>query len=385
MFLRAYRDWTQYVVNEIWNLNHIPSIKKLHCRFYKVLRKQGFRAHQCHKIERRAREIVKATKRNKGSKPVLRKLTARLDYEDYRLDLSNMILRVAVLNNEWVELKLQWYCYLDKYFNSSWRLKEILVSYRDGAIRVYFTFEKEVKPKEPRTVMGIDINFNNITYTIIDAVGNLITMGTIPFNGLKRALAHKIIVEKIQRKYSRKWRYVRGIREAIRRHGRRTKNILADSCHYVSRRIVGIAKEYNALIVLEDLGKLRYRANGSRRFNKKLALWAYHRIQGYIHYKALIEGLPVMHANPKRTSRTSPIGGKLVFIDYRWVKLPSGHITTRDIVASWNLALRGLKLLTRDVGLRGSMEAPKAPDGDEAPNPMKGKPVPKIISSTLGS
>ena len=45
-FLRAYRDWTQYVINEIWNLNHIPSIKELHHRFYRVLREQGFRAHQ---------------------------------------------------------------------------------------------------------------------------------------------------------------------------------------------------------------------------------------------------------------------------------------------------------------------------------------------------
>jgi len=79
-FLRAFRDWTQYVIDEIWGLEHAPSIKELHQRFYRVLRSQGFRAHHCHKIERRAREVVKATKRNKGSKPVLRKLTARLDY-----------------------------------------------------------------------------------------------------------------------------------------------------------------------------------------------------------------------------------------------------------------------------------------------------------------
>lgn len=55
--------------------------------------------------------------------------------------------------------------------------------------------------------------------------------------------------------------------------------------------------------------------------------------------------------------------------------LPNGFIITRDIVASWNLALKGLKFLTQDVGSRGLMETPNAPDGDEAPNPMKGKPV----------
>ena len=133
-FLRAYRDRTQYVVDEIWVSDHIPSIRELHHRFYKLLRKQGFRAHHCHKIERRAREVVKATKKNRGSKPILRKLTARLDCQDYRLDLSNKLLEIAVLNDEWVELKLLWYDYLGKYFNGEWKLKEILISYKNGGV-----------------------------------------------------------------------------------------------------------------------------------------------------------------------------------------------------------------------------------------------------------
>ena len=271
-FLKAFRDWTQYVIDEMWELDHIPSIRELHYRFYKLLRQQGFRAHHCHKIERRAREVVKATKKNNGSKPVLRKLTARLDKWDYRLDLNDKVLRIAVLNGEWVELKLQWYDYLNKYFSDGWRLKEILVSYGNGEIWIYLTFEKEVALIIPKHVMGIDINFNNITYTVVDVSGKLVSMGAIPFNGLKRGLAHKIIAEKIQKKYSKKWRYVKGIREAIRRHGWRARNILTDSCHYISKRLVEIAKEYGALIVLEDLNKLRSRANDSRSFNKRLSL-----------------------------------------------------------------------------------------------------------------
>ncbi len=382
-FLRAYRDWIQYVVDEIWFDKRIPSMKGLHHRFYNMLRKHGFRAHHCHKIERRAREIVKAVKKNKGRKPVLRKLTARLDYQDYKLVLNSKRIKIAVLNNEWIELELIWYDYLGRYFNGSWKLKEISVSYKYGTIWVYFTFQKEVVFRQPRAVMGVDINFGSIAYTIIDMKGRLITMGTIPFNGLRRALTHKIIVEKIQRKYSRKWRYVKGIREAIERHGRRARNILIDSCHYISRRIVEIAKEYNAIIVLEDLNKLRSKASNSRKFNKKLALWTYSRIQSYIHYKALIEGLNIVYVNPRGTSRTSPLGGKLIFINYRWVKLSNGYIITRDLIASWNLALRGLKLLTRDVGPRGSMAAPKAPDQMQPQEGMKGKPVQVSIISKI--
>ena len=59
---------------------------------------------------------------------LLKKLTARLDYQDYKLDINNKILRIAILNNKWIELKLQWYNYLNKYFSREWRLKEILMS-----------------------------------------------------------------------------------------------------------------------------------------------------------------------------------------------------------------------------------------------------------------
>jgi len=34
--------------------------------------------------------------------------------------------------------------------------------------------------------MGIDLNFNNITYTIINLNSELISIGVIPFKGLKR-------------------------------------------------------------------------------------------------------------------------------------------------------------------------------------------------------
>jgi putative transposase len=57
-------------------------------------------------------------------------------------------LRVAVLSNQWVELKLKWYRYLDKYLNGSWRVGEMLVSYRDGKILVYITFHRDVKPTD---------------------------------------------------------------------------------------------------------------------------------------------------------------------------------------------------------------------------------------------
>jgi hypothetical protein len=71
-FLRVYRDSIQLVIDEIWGLNETPSRIELHVMFYNRLMKHGFRTHHVSEIYRRAKEIVKSTKKNNGSKPVLK-------------------------------------------------------------------------------------------------------------------------------------------------------------------------------------------------------------------------------------------------------------------------------------------------------------------------
>jgi putative transposase len=158
--------------------------------------KMGFRAHHVSEIYKRAKEVVESTRKSNGSKPILRKLTARIHTLDYRLDLNTKTIKIAVLHDKWVELKLKWYRYLDKYFDGSWRPGEVLLSYRCGRFYVYITFHKDVAPREPKAVMGVDINFNNITYTIINLNSELVSIGVIPFKGLKRALHYRKLAEK---------------------------------------------------------------------------------------------------------------------------------------------------------------------------------------------
>ena len=106
-FLRAYRDAVQLVVDGIWGLSQVPSERSLHRTFYSGLRGLGFRAHHVSEIYRRAREVVESVKKNGGSKPVLKKLTARIHPLDYKVDLNAKTLRIAVLHDRWVELKLE--------------------------------------------------------------------------------------------------------------------------------------------------------------------------------------------------------------------------------------------------------------------------------------
>jgi len=357
-FLRVYRDSVQLVVDEIWGLSEVPSWTELHVMFYSRLVRMGFRAHHVSEIYKRAKEVVESTRRNNGSKPVLKKLTARIHALDYRLDLDRKTLRVAVLHDKWVELKLKWYSYLDKYLDGSWKPGEIIVSYRHGRFYVYITFHRDVVFREPRVVMGVDLNFNNITYTIIDLNSELVSIGVIPFKGLKKALHYRKLAEELQRKHPKNWRFLKWARNTRARWLSRAKSILVDSAHRVSRKLAEVAREYNAVIVFEDLEKIRENSNGGKRFSWMKPLWCYRRIQSYTEYKALIDGIKTIYVNPARTSRKPPNGKKLKFINYRFVQL-GDTVTSRDVVASWNLALKGLKQM-KGSRVKWSPDSPRS-------------------------
>ncbi|MCC6054732.1 MAG: IS200/IS605 family accessory protein TnpB-related protein [Thermosphaera sp.] len=377
-FLRVYRDSVQLVVDEIWGLSEVPSWMGLHTMFYSRLIRMGFRAHHVSEIYKRAREVVESTRKNNGSKPILRKLTARIHTLDYKLDLDKKTIKIAVLYDKWVELKLNWYSYLNKYLDGSWRPGEILLSYRCGRFYVYVTFHKDIVFKEYSTVMGVDLNFNNITYIIIDLNSNLVSIGVIPFKGLKKALHLRRLAEELQKKHPRNWRFLKWARRIRARWLNKAKNILVDTAHRVSKRLVEVAREYNAVIVFEDLEEIRGNNNSGKRLSWMKPLWCYRRIQEYTEYKALIESIKTIYVDPARTSRKPPNGKKLKFINYRFLQLGE-VVTTRDVVASWNLALKALK---RMKGSRVTW-SPNSPRSEAVkPRAKRGNPEAKKYLKT---
>jgi len=64
--------------------------------FYRILRSQGFLAHQRKQIYKYALGIARSAKRNNGRKPVLRKLSARVDKYDAKVDLENQAVVVKL-------------------------------------------------------------------------------------------------------------------------------------------------------------------------------------------------------------------------------------------------------------------------------------------------
>ncbi|MEM4832069.1 MAG: IS200/IS605 family accessory protein TnpB-related protein, partial [Sulfolobales archaeon] len=282
-FLKLYRDAVQFVVNNLWSLNEVPSIKTLHMMFYNELRKHSFRAHHVKQVYTYAKAVVRACKRNSGRKPVLRRLTARIDRYDYRLDLESRMLILKIHNGREVKLRLLTSTDRIEKFRG-WSNYEIAVKIVENEVYVAVYFRKTVKPRRTRTIMTIDVNFDNATLAVFALSGELLKLKRYK-TPLRRMLTHRIWIERIQRRYSKSWRFIRGVRRAIKRHSERIRCIAWDYAHKLGDRVAKIANEHSSTIVLENLGNLRSNVNRSNSFNKKLSLWFYRRIQFTISYE----------------------------------------------------------------------------------------------------
>ena len=174
-FLKLYRDAVQMIVDRIWSINEKLSRRKLHKLFYNDLVSMGFRAHHAKEIYVYAESLVKSAKSNNGKKPLLRRLSARVDKYDYKLDLDNMTLTLKLRNDYEVKLKLVTSRDRIEKFRG-WSNYELVVKYEDGEFWVSVYFKRTVKPVKPRTIMAIDLNFDNVTLAIFTFDGRLVKL-----------------------------------------------------------------------------------------------------------------------------------------------------------------------------------------------------------------
>jgi putative transposase len=218
--------------------------------------------------------------------------------------------------------------------------------------------------------MAIDLNFDNVTLTVFTLDGKLIRLKKLK-TPHKKILTHKIWIERIQRKYPKSWRFIKGVRKAIEKHGERIKNISWDYAHKTGNTIAKLAFKHRSIIILENLEKLRENNKKSREFNKRLGLWFYRRIQFCVEYEAMERNLQVAKIDPRGTSSKCPrCGGKLVEDGYRVLRCRKcGFVGDRDVTATINIYKKYISKHSR-CGVFGV--APNAPKPDENPSGMQG-------------
>jgi putative transposase len=334
--LTLYRHAMQKVVDALWGLDKIPNKSQAHQLFYNMLRSYGFRAHVVRNIYDYALALVKAVKKSNGSKPILRRLSARLDYQDARVELDKGIVKV-ILRDKWYTLKLKHRRdYIEGFMNLKW--KEVHVKYENGKLFISIVFEFKYKPYVPRNIIALDVNLKTIVAYNGFGVRRFKTRFTDALSKRKRA-------EELQKKYPKRWRFNKRILNRISSLHRRSRNIVTDWSWKFAKQIVLRALKHGYAIALEDLNGLRENANKrSDVVAWKFTMFAYRRLQHAVIAKAIEYGVPVIIVNPKGTSSKCPIcGHKLTYIHRLAICEKCGFIADRDVVGAMNIWLRALQ------------------------------------------
>ncbi len=338
----------QYIVDCLWELDKLPSINQLHQMFYKVLREQGFRAHQAKQIYKYALSIVKSARKNNGEKPVLKKLSARLDKYDARVDLENQLIIIKLRNRVFKIKPLHRRGYVRKFIGKKWY--EVIVSIdRNDRIWVSIPFRWEYKPYKPRRILSLDINLKKIVIYNGRSVRRIDTRFT-------EALYLKHLAEKVQKRHSYAWKRDKKWLEIIRALHRRSRNVVIDWSRKFAKQIVLKTRRTRSAVVLEDLERLWF--NSSRRSSSladMLSRFAYRKLQLAIITKAIEYNVPIIFVNPRDTSAICPTCGAKLIYDYRLAICPRCRfIADRDTVGAMNIYLKALEYLAPRLGSWGT-------------------------------
>ncbi|WP_456394434.1 RNA-guided endonuclease InsQ/TnpB family protein [Thermococcus sp.] len=334
----TYREIVNLLINYAFE-NNVTSFYRLKKETYKGLRKEypelpsHYLYTACQMATAIFRSFRKRKKRGKGKgRPVFKKEVIMLDDHLFKLDLETKTVKLSTPNG-----RIQLEFYPAKYHErfKDWKVGQAWLVRTPKGVFLNVVFSKEVEIKEPKAFAGVDLNENNVTLSL-------------PNGEFLQIISHEREIRTgyfvKRRKIQRKIRGGRKRNELLEKYGRRERNRLNDLYHKLANKIVEFAEKYGGL-ALEDLTEIRNSIRYSAEMNGRLHRWSFRKLQSIIEYKAKLKGVRVVFVNPAFTSSLCPIcGEKLSPNGHRVLSCKCGFEADRDVVGSWNIRLRALKM-----------------------------------------
>ena len=203
------------------------------------------------------------------------------------------------------------------------------------------SYAKEAEPIQPRGLIAIDRNLDNLT--VADSDGQMRRQNLAKATEIKAR--YREIRSHMQRNDVRIRQRVTG------KYGRKQRDKVKKILHHASKQIVMRAKEKKFGVVMENLTgirKLYRKGNGQgRMYRGRMNSWSYAELQRQIEYKARWEGIPLIYVNPHGTSlKCSICGSKMKPEENRTLKCRScGFTVDRDVNAARNILARGMRFV----------------------------------------
>ena len=266
-------------------------------------------------------------------RPVFKKDVIMLDDHLFKLDLEKGIIKLSMPKGR-VTLEFYSAKYHERF--RGWKIGQAWLLRTRRGVFINVVLSREVEIRDPRDFIGVDLNENNVTISLPN--GEFIQIIT---HEREVRTGYFLKRRRIQKKLKAGKRRI----ELLKKYGEREGNRIRDLYHKLANKIVDIAGKYGG-IALENLRELRERVNYSREVNGRLHRWGFRRIQAIIEYKAKLKGIGVVYVDPAQTSSLCPIcGGILSPNGHRIMKCKNcGFSADRDIIGSWNIRLKALKM-----------------------------------------
>lgn len=179
-------------------------------------------------------------------------------------------------------------------FPESYEICESKILKRKNKFFIYITIKKEVEIKKAySSILAIDIGEKVIATAMLSLDKRPRFYGK-EIRGIRRHFA-----------WLRKRLGEKKLLKVIKRIGNKEKRIVNNLLHKISKQLVCLAYQHNALILLGDLKGIRSKAKGER-FNRIVSNMPYCKLSKYIEYKANWLGIKVIKIKENRASRVCP-------------------------------------------------------------------------------
>jgi putative transposase len=220
-----------------------------------------------------------------------------------------------------------------------------IIKKRNGDFFVHITIEKHIPLIKPRNILAVDLG-ERVIATVCGSWGN------------RRPYFYGKNIRGIRRHYSwlRKHLGNKKALKTIKKIKDTEKRKVNDVLHKISRKIVDIAYQHNALIVLGDLTGIRKHAKG-KRMNRIVSHMPFYRLSKIIQYKAEWLGVLVIkireHDSSKTCSRCSELGNRPSQGHFR-----CNSCDRKSFNADYNGALNILKRAMSYIDIAGVVSDP---------------------------
>jgi len=277
--------------------------------------------------------------------PYVKRLMMKAENQAYRLDRENGVVDLPIRAGCHVQLKLVVSQYHRRYLDDkslslgslTLLLDRLIIAFRNETVKTYV----------PETALSLDTNERSLDGVFVTGDSSSPVKAEFPDVATIQQRHH----DRRRRLQRKKAHDRRTSRHLCGREGKREHDRVQHRLHQVADSVLSFAWTRRSAIVLEDLRGIKHKKN--KELNRRLSMWPRRKLHQIIEYKAEWRGIPVVKVDPRYSSRTCPICGRIR--DSRMgteFKCECGWHLDRHINASLNLLQTAI---SKGLGVAGGL------------------------------